>query len=113
MHILEPVVNTALQEQIIGRVVRFKSHEMLPPEQRKVDVFLWQCDIDYAFFSLLPNQPDYIRREHWQKTHSEVNPNNWTNGIALVDRHFFTKDETPDMRVKGLQDAVYADMQGF
>lgn len=37
--VLDPVWNPAVMEQIIGRAVRFKSHNNLPISERKVDVY--------------------------------------------------------------------------
>jgi len=45
IHILEPYWNASRIEQIIGRGVRYKSHEILPVEKRKVQVFL-HCSIE-------------------------------------------------------------------
>lgn len=46
VHMLEPEWNAETTEQVVGRAVRYKSHESLPPDQRKVDV--------YHYFSHLP-----------------------------------------------------------
>lgn len=40
IHILEPYWNLSRTEQIIGRGVRFKSHQDLPPKDRKTEMFL-------------------------------------------------------------------------
>jgi len=37
--LLDPAWSPALMDQIKGRVVRFKSHEHLPPNQRRVDIY--------------------------------------------------------------------------
>lgn len=39
VHILEPTWNMSKLEQIIGRCIRNYSHDILPPEDRRVDVF--------------------------------------------------------------------------
>lgn len=39
VHILEPFWNMSRLDQVIGRAVRYRSHEMLPKEQRIVRVF--------------------------------------------------------------------------
>ena len=41
IHIMEPHWNDSKIQQVIGRGIRYKSHEDLPPEQRKVEVFYW------------------------------------------------------------------------
>ena len=38
--ILEPTWNDAGIQQIIGRAIRYKSHTHLPPDQRKVDIYM-------------------------------------------------------------------------
>lgn len=38
VQILEPHFNKPKIEQVVGRAIRYKSHEALPPEERKVDV---------------------------------------------------------------------------
>lgn len=40
IHILEPYWNLSRIDQVIGRGVRFKSHQELPVDQRKVEIFL-------------------------------------------------------------------------
>jgi superfamily II DNA or RNA helicase len=39
VHILEPAWNMSRINQIVGRAVRNMSHEMLPPDQRTVDIY--------------------------------------------------------------------------
>lgn len=39
VHLLDPYWNKSRTEQIIGRAIRFCSHVLLPPSQRKVDVY--------------------------------------------------------------------------
>lgn len=41
IHIMEPHWNIAKINQVIGRGIRYKSHEKLPKEQRIVDVYYW------------------------------------------------------------------------
>lgn len=41
IHIMEPHWNTAKIQQVIGRGIRYKSHESLPVAQRKVEVCYW------------------------------------------------------------------------
>ena len=45
IHILEPIPNLSKKEQLIARVVRYKSHDHLPPEKRHVDIYQWSCEI--------------------------------------------------------------------
>lgn len=41
VHILEPYWNWIRVKQVIGRAVRARSHSLLPPNQRNVDVFMY------------------------------------------------------------------------
>lgn len=41
VHIMEPYWNLSRMKQIIGRAIRFCSHKDLPPNRRKVEVFLY------------------------------------------------------------------------
>ena len=93
-HILEPIDNGALLEQIVGRAIRYKSHTHLPKDRRMVNVFLWEAEINYSNFSI-PTQAGLIRREHWQRKYSEINPSMWSKGIVEIDPNYFLKDQTP------------------
>jgi len=42
-HILEPVDSYYMKDQLYTRVVRFKSHDHLPKEQRNVEITQWYC----------------------------------------------------------------------
>lgn len=41
IHIMEPHWNSAKIDQVVGRGIRYKSHESLPVSQRKVGVYYW------------------------------------------------------------------------
>ncbi len=41
IHLLEPHWNEAKLRQVIGRAIRFKSHESLPVKERHVDIYRW------------------------------------------------------------------------
>lgn len=111
-HILEPVGNVALLEQIIGRAIRFRSHAQLPLNRRMVNVCLWESEIEYSK-SGFPTSAGLLRREHWQKNYSEVNPSMWTKGIVEIDSNYFLKDETPDDRVKRHHSTIQKDLESF
>jgi len=111
-HVLETVANIALLDQIIGRVVRFQSHMALPANRRKVKIFLWESTIEYSVMKF-PTEAGLIRQHHWQKRYAEVNPSMWTKGIIELDPNYFLKDETPDTRVKRMQNGVARDMESF
>lgn len=116
-HLLEPLNNIALQEQVIGRAVRFKSHEKLPEDRRKVSVYLWKSEISYCSFRILacfvPSKAAFIRRAHWQRKYREINPSGWTHGINFVDRNYMRKSETPDFDVEKNSHLVESDMKSF
>ena len=52
IQLLEPHFNNSKLNQVIGRGIRYKSHEMLPPEERKVRV--------QRFFSTLPETRGFL-----------------------------------------------------
>ena len=41
IHIMEPHWNESRINQVIGRTIRFRSHEMLPEEERNVKIYRW------------------------------------------------------------------------
>ena len=41
IHVEEPHWNDAKIQQVIGRAIRYKSHEALPPENRLVEIYKW------------------------------------------------------------------------
>ena len=104
LHILEPIKNIALLEQVIGRVIRLNSHASLPKARRKVDVHLWESSVSYCSIFILtclkPTKAGLIRREQWQKRYSEINPSSWTFGITNIDKNFHMKNEAPDIRIE-------------
>ncbi len=44
-HILEPVEKYHIKEQLYTRVVRFKSHDHLPKNDRSVEIIQWYCTL--------------------------------------------------------------------
>jgi hypothetical protein len=48
-HILEPVNDYYIKEQLITRVVRYKSHYHLKPTQRYVYIYQWHCSFNNVF----------------------------------------------------------------
>ena len=69
--------NPAKNEQVIGRAIRFKSHDALPPEMRKVEVRNYYSTIKPGFFRRLfgkkptPTIDQYI--SHRAKEKQELN----------------------------------------
>jgi hypothetical protein len=45
LHIMEPILNYSTYQQLIARIVRFKSHDHLEMSQRKVAVIQWMCTV--------------------------------------------------------------------
>ncbi|MEO5969163.1 MAG: helicase-related protein [Bdellovibrionia bacterium] len=111
-HVLEPIGNSALLEQVVGRAIRYRSHAHLPKERRNVNVYLWESNVEYSKLGL-PTSSGLLRREHWQRKYSEVNPSIWTQGITSIDSTYFLKDETPDQRLKRHKSAVERDVESF
>lgn len=56
LHILEPMLNYAHYEQLVARVVRYKSHSMLPPEKRQVKVYIWITTVTDIITRMLYNK---------------------------------------------------------
>jgi superfamily II DNA or RNA helicase len=117
LHILEPLTNLALQEQVIGRAVRLNSHERLPKNRNHVDVYIWESVIKYCHFKfigcIVPSSASYIKQEHWQRRYSEINPSDWTHGISFVDKNYIRKDQSPDSRVAKTSNVVAREMKAF
>jgi superfamily II DNA or RNA helicase len=111
VHILEPMTNRALLQQVIGRAVRFKSHLHLPKNRQHVDIYVWESYITYSNY--FPIGAGTIRRKHWQKRYSEINPSMWTKGIVEVDKNYFRKEQTADTRIANSQDTLQTDMDNF
>jgi hypothetical protein len=77
-----------------------------------VNVYLWEAEIDYSSIGRF-SKADLVRREHWQKKYSEVNPSTWTKGIVELDANYFLKDETPDHRTIRNSTQVEKDANSF
>jgi len=58
--IIEPSWNETTSNQVIGRAVRYKSHEHLPPEKQKVDI--------YKLYMLKPKEETYVKGNLGKKT---------------------------------------------
>ena len=105
-HMLEPPINSTLQEQVIGRAVRFKSHSHLPKNKRKVDIYLWESVLD--FWSMATHDE---RKANWRKRYFELSDwSNWGMGISQIDPNYNRKEFSPDtyasIRLAGLQQSL-------
>jgi hypothetical protein len=85
IHILEPIANLSKKEQLIARVIRYKSHDHLPPNERHVDIFQWACEINSILDTL---KTKYVSFTKWIKFHPEVS---FLTNISSHDQHI-----TPD-----------------
>lgn len=91
-HLLEPVLNRTVFEQVIGRAVRFQSHSLLPENERLVDVYVWKSVINDLDVSTLA-----ARYENWRERFSEINNwSGWGRGQNQVDKNHDRKLISPD-----------------
>ncbi len=105
-HILEPVLNSTTQEQIIARAVRYQSHMELPKNERKVDVYLWKAVIGGFNFKNFE-----LRKDNWLKRYRELS--DWADfgrGITQIDKNYDFKMYSPDeyaaIRVNDLKENI-------
>lgn len=106
LHILEPLPSQALNEQIIGRVIRFQSHTRLPLEKRHVDIYNWKSTLGLALGFLEHN-------ENWAKRFSELSSvSSFGVGLSRIDPNFSRKkmspDEFTDLKRSALKEAMKA-----
>ena len=85
MHILEPILHPAMEEQVIARVSRYKSHEHLPGPQRRVQVSIWICTVRKLLARMRQKS---IQHRLW----AEYQP--WMGPWETFSR--FRQDVTPD-----------------
>ena len=92
LHILEPMINPTVAEQVIGRTRRFQSHSHLPKEQQKVAVTIWQSSS-----SIWDAKMRGIKRANWYKRYRELAyMSQWGLGIAQVDKKYDRKALNPE-----------------
>ena len=68
IHIMEPHWNFAKINQVIGRGVRYKSHESLPKEERKVSVYYWISIPDLDTYTVSKHRSLSQKRSITRKT---------------------------------------------
>jgi superfamily II DNA or RNA helicase len=68
IHIMEPHWNFAKINQVIGRGVRYKSHESLPKDERKVSVYYWISIPDLDTMSVSVQKSISYKRSITRKT---------------------------------------------
>ena len=105
-HILERVLNSTTQEQIIARAVRYQSHIELPKADRRVDVYLWKAVL--GGFNLKNFE---LRKDNWLKRYRELS--DWADfgrGITQIDKNYDFKMYSPDeysaIRVNDLKENI-------
>lgn len=92
LHILEPVLNGTVLEQVIGRTRRFQSHSHLPVDKQKVTVRLWQSTSSKWDIGL-----GNIYLANWFKRYRELSyMSRWGIGISQVDKNFDKKALNPE-----------------
>jgi hypothetical protein len=92
VYILEPTWNDASIQQIIGRAVRFKSHQDLPVEEQMVDI--------YRLFLLKPFEAELLARDDL-RVEQMLNdyavlgkyPKDFFNGIANTEITYVDKEQ--------------------
>lgn len=92
LHILEPMLNVTVLEQVIGRTRRFQSHSHLPKEKQLVKVRMWQSTSS----AWNPEIGD-IKRADWYKRYRELSyMSRWGIGLAQVDKKYDKKALNPE-----------------
>lgn len=61
LHILEPVLRTEVREQLLARVVRYKSHSHLEKKEQNVKIYQWSCTLLYDFNKILQSK-EYVNQ---------------------------------------------------
>lgn len=87
IQLMEPHFNNARLEQVIGRGVRYKSHEGLPEDQRKVKI--------QRFYSRFPQ--------------SEIEKQLGINGKVTVDEYLRTRAEEKDRLIQEIKELFNRD----
>lgn len=92
LHILEPMINSTVLEQVIGRTRRFKSHTHLPKEKQVVNVRMWQSSS-----SIWNPEIGDLARVNWYKRYRELSYfSRWGIGISQVDKNYDKKALNPE-----------------
>lgn len=92
LHILEPMLNSTVLEQVVGRTRRFQSHSHLPKEKQLVKVRMWQ-----STSSNWNPEIGGLRRINWFKRYRELSyMSRWGIGISQVDKKYDRKALNPE-----------------
>lgn len=92
LHILEPMLNSTVLEQVIGRTRRFQSHSHLPKDKQVVQVRMWESTSS----TWNPNIGD-LARVNWYKRYRELAyMSRWGIGISQIDKKIDRKALNPE-----------------
>jgi len=91
-HMLEPVLNSTIFNQIVARGVRYQSHAHLPADQRYVDVYLWKTVIN-NWNPMITK----LKKDNWRRRYSELSDwSLWGQGLTQIDKNADRKAYSPD-----------------
>lgn len=91
LHILEPILNSTVLEQVVGRARRFQSHSHLPKDKQTVHVRVWQSTSSWSV------QFSNIYRANWYKRYRELAYlSRWGIGLSQVDKNVDDKALNPE-----------------
>lgn len=92
LHILEPMLNPTVLEQVVGRARRFQSHSHLPKNKQTVHVRMWQ-----STSSTWDPTLGEVYRANWYKRYRELSyMSRWGIGIYQVDKKIDRKALNPE-----------------
>lgn len=92
LHILEPILNSTVLEQVVGRTRRFQSHSHLAKDKQIVHVRMWQSTSSSWNLPLSD-----IYRANWYKRYRELAYlARWGIGVAQVDKNLDKKALNPE-----------------
>jgi Helicase conserved C-terminal domain len=94
-HILEPMINLTVLNQVIARAVRYQSHTYLPEAERHVDIYAWKAVIESKSWNTIK-----LKKANWFKRYSELSDwSNWGEGISQVNKNYDRQKSSPDTQV--------------
>ncbi len=91
-HVLEPMINLTVLNQVIARAVRYQSHAYLPEAERHVDIYVWEAVIESKSWNTIK-----LQKANWYKRYSELSDwSNWGEGISQVNKNYNRQKISPD-----------------
>lgn len=91
IHVMEPHWNDAKIQQVIGRSIRYKSHENLPIDERHVDIYYWVSVFPKKIKNLSADQYlmkiSLTKRELWDKYQEIIIK-------ASIENNYFKSDQS-------------------